>query len=404
MNLGSEKRAEAVPAIVLGGGVNGLGVARSLGAAGVPVFLAEADAARAELRTRHAQPILVADLCSRSLIEDLMQLGEARFAGRRPVLLLTQEQTVRAVGTAQEALRTWYRFVLPEHQLLDALMHKESFNRLAQQNSLRVPRTVHVRAAVDVDTALALTYPLIIKPARHEPEYGRRFQKAYRVGDADEARALLGCILDVLPDVVVQEWVPGTDADIYFCLQHLSSIGAPEASFVGRKIRSWPPNVGGTASCTAAPEALELAETTARFFARVGMSGLASMEYKRHAVTGEFVAIEPTVGRTDYQEEVATLNGVNLPYAYYRSILGLDRLGVNGSKTPVIWRDRQADRQSLAHAEQTVHGWPEGHDVIRDALWRLDDPGPWLASQWARSVRKGRRLVSGLTVEQKAEL
>lgn len=391
------KAAAPVPTVVVGSGINGLGVARSLGVAGVPVFLAEADAARAELRTRHAQPLLLGDVHGQPLIDDLVKLGKTRFADQRPVLLLTQEQTVRTVAAAQEVLQPWYRFMLPERKLLDTLMHKDGFNQLALQRGLRVPRTMRVCVTQDLDAVLALTYPLIVKPGRHEPEYGRNFRKAYRVDGADEAQALLRRILEVLPDVIVQEWVPGTDSDIYFCLQQLSREGLPEASFVGRKIRSWPPNVGGTASCTAAPGTSELAAITARFFTQVGMRGLASMEYKRHAVTGEFVAIEPTVGRTDYQEEVATLNGVNLPYTYYCSVLELDRPVANDRKSSIIWRDRPADRRSSADAEQSVRGWPEQRGVVvRDALWRLNDPVPWLAVQWARSVRKACNLVKRL--------
>ena len=46
------------------------------------------------------------------------------------------------------------------------------------------------------------------------------------------------------------------------------------------------------------------------------------MEYKRDVRTGRFVMIEPTVGRSDFQEEVATLNGVNIPNAAYCSAVG----------------------------------------------------------------------------------
>jgi D-aspartate ligase len=46
------------------------------------------------------------------------------------------------------------------------------------------------------------------------------------------------------------------------------------------------------------------------------------MEFKRDTRTGRFFMVEPTVGRTDYQEEVATLNGANISYAAYCGELG----------------------------------------------------------------------------------
>ncbi len=45
---------------------------------------------------------------------------------------------------------------------------------------------------------------------------------------------------------------------------------------------------------------------------------MGSMEYKRDRRDGRFHMIEPTVARTDFQEEVATLNGMNIPLASYR--------------------------------------------------------------------------------------
>lgn len=399
-----ESPGDSVPALVLGSGLNGLGVARSLGTMGIPVYLADTDMRRSELRTRYATPLKLSAMHGQELLDDLVACAEMRFAGQRPVLVLTQEQSVRTVAMAQEMLRPLFRFLLPSGELLETLMHKEGFDRLAAQTGLRVPRTVHVMGRGDIDAALALIFPLIVKPALHSPVYElAAFRKAYLVNEVDEAHQLLEQILAVLPDVVVQEWVPGNDSDIYFCLQQMSSEGRLESSFVGHKIRSWPPNVGGTASCTSAVEyAANLTEITAGFFSQVGMCGLASMEYKRHAVTGEFVAIEPTVGRTDYQEEVATLNGVNLPYAYYCSAIdekdGMHR--TQDTKRNLVWRDRSADEQSLAHPDQVVRNWPQGCGEICDALWRSEDPRPWVAAQWLRVARKSKRLFNRFTPER----
>src|SRR6185312_13830169 len=114
--------------------------------------------------------------------------------------------------------------------------------------------------------------------------YSRQFKKAYRVESAAEAGDLVRSILAVMPDVVVQEWIAGPDSNIYFCLQYLDRKSQMVASFTGRKIRSWPPGVGGTASCTAAPEAhAELSQLTARFFRDADVVGMAGMEYKRDA-------------------------------------------------------------------------------------------------------------------------
>src|SRR5699024_2674480 len=115
-----------------------------------------------------------------------------------------------------------------------------------------------------------------------DADYAAAFRKAYRCESVGEALGLVRCILPVLPDIVIQEWIEGKDSDIYFCLQYITAAGETAASFVGRKIRSWPPHVGGTASCAPASSAETriLTERTTEFFQHAGVRGMAGMEYK----------------------------------------------------------------------------------------------------------------------------
>ncbi|AOV16825.1 hypothetical protein BJI67_06905 [Acidihalobacter aeolianus] len=386
-----------VPALVVGAGLNGLGVARSLHAAGVPVWIADIDATQPGMHSRCAKPLVLTG--RQPLHLELEALVRGQAADHRPVLLLTQEHAVKALADHQDQLDRSYRFILPTPQILHALMHKPTFDQWARESGLRVPASYRVCSAVDVDEVLAAQpMPIVIKPSAHVSEFESQFRKAYRVETREEARKLLLEMLAVWPDLIVQEWVPGSDSDIYFCLQQLSETGQVEASFVGRKIRAWPPGTGGTASCAPAPvdDASILAERTTAFFSQRAVRGLAGMEYKRHKASGEYIAIEPTIGRTDYQEEIATLNGVNLPYACYLSAMGL-HFSQSQEATPhkaFVWRDREADLLSLSRADQTARSWPAQGLAVKDALWRWADPGPWLARRRQRAWRKLKGMAT----------
>lgn len=103
--------------------------------------------------------------------------------------------------------------------------------------------------------------------------------------------------------------------------------------------------------------------------------------------------VEPTIGRTDYQEEVATLNGVNIPLAAYEAELGLPH-GRDKVRNPVrIWRDRDADQLSAARANGNKPWKPDDARIV-DALWRASDPMPAIASYANRAVRRIRRLFA----------
>ena len=376
------------PAVVVGAGANGLGVARSLARGRVPVWLLDSDARRPEMRTRAAQPVVVRSLHGDALVDELVRLGTTQFSGMRPVLLLTQEESVKAVSQQRDRLSALYRFSLPAIDVVDALLHKEGFQRRAEQLGSPIPALVYVRTPADLPALGKLRYPVVVKPGERNAEYSRQFKKAYRVESAGEATGLLRRILTVMSDVVVQEWIEGPDSSIYFCLQYVDRHGQTAASFTGHKIRSWPPEVGGTASCVAAPEVhAELSAMTTQFFQAAGVIGMASMEYKRDTRSGEFRMVEPTIGRTDYQEEVATLNGVNLPHAAWCSELGLPFPVPTATARPVVWRVRSEDVQSAeAQGQRLNHGYPQGGLVV-DALCRWHDPMPCLTQNLQRFGR-----------------
>lgn len=374
------------PAVVIGLELNGLGVARSLAKAGVHVIGLDVDPTAPGARTRHARFRAIRAFSGQHLVDDLLDL--ASNLPNRPVLFATKEATVATLSAARDMLVPHYCFLLPQLDTLSMLTNKLGFQEAAIRAGAPIPPAITLSEPADIRAAAALTYPCVLKPDHHATVYEARFRKAYKVDDADELARLYAEIHTVHPRMIVQEWIEGADSDIYFCLQYRSGSGCTLANFTGRKIRTWPTQTGGTASCVAAPEvAAELNELTDHFFSTTGCVGFAAMEYKRDRRSGRFLMVEPTVGRTDYQAEVATLNGVNLPLTAYNHLTGLALPVFRQPPQIRIWRDPMADAQA---AEIAGDGsMPAGRVV--DAWLRLDDPMPWIAVQWRRLKHRLRR-------------
>ena len=361
------------PAVIVGAaGACGLGVLRSLRAAGIPVVLLDTNAAAPAMHSRQAYKVIVRALNGPALIEDLIALR--RCFEEAPVLFLTSDETALTVSQYRAELAERYRIRLPRHDRLVALMHKESFQQIAEKHGFPVPRSVTIGSGDDLGTLSALRFPCIIKPTIKTAQYFEgKFERGYRVASTAEAREVCSRVLAAVPGVVVQEWIEGPDSDIYFCLQYRAA-GGTVASFSGRKLSIWPPGVGVTASCTAAPEVhATLHQLTEAFFAQMSFEGMGSMEFKRDARSGDFLMIEPTVGRLDWQEEVATLNGVNIPHAAYRHETGMDAERASMAAAPAVWRDSWMHWKSGAaktHAGRSAR--------VYGAYWRLNDPAPAL--------------------------
>lgn len=370
----------AAPAVVVGADINGLGVVRSLARKGVPTWLVDCDLGHPTMRTRHAAKVAAPALGGAAVIDALLRLR--RHFAANPVLFLTREETVAAVAEQIDRIAPHYRISMPEARLMRQLMDKVEFQALAQQHGFPIPRAVLFSGPGDLATADAPSYPCVLKPAVKTARYAAGFQKAYKLGDRGELERLVREI-DGAAAMIAQEWIEGGDERLFFCLQYRGRAGGRTVGFTGRKLRSWPPATGGTASCAPAPEAAaELSRLTEDFFAAVGFFGIGSMEFKQDAKSGRYLMIEPTVGRTDFQEEIATLNGVNIPYAAYCGELGRSFAGAVASTAPAAWAESRIDRWS-SERQASPRRFPRGLRRY-DALWRFDDPLPWSFDAAAR--------------------
>lgn len=375
-------------ALIIGLDLNGLGVLRSLAPHGVTTSVLVGDMQHPSARTRYGRLIGCARLSGAPLLDALMAF-EPRCSGT-PVLFLTQELSIRTVAENYQDLQQRFRFTMPDPKLVLSLMNKDNVVPFAKAAGLAQPASATVRHHQDIAATSALRLPLIIKPTYHSPAYSARFKKAYVIADIAEAHALIDAMLEVHDEIQVQEWIAGGDDAIYFCLQYIDASGAVRASFTGRKTASWPPRVGGTAGCVAAPEAhQELDRLTTRFFATAGFRGLCSIEYKQDSRDGQYYLVEPTVSRTNYQSEIASLNGVNIPLTAYCCEAGLPAPALKPGKRHG-WIDEGAVISGAKpqywgrHADGTF--WR-----AKGGLARLADPMPiisYLASKVAGKLTR----------------
>jgi predicted ATP-grasp superfamily ATP-dependent carboligase len=366
-----------IPAVVVGAaGPCGLGIVRSLAAGGIPVVLADPNPAEPAMHTRLARKHLISALSGRGLVDDLLALRQT--FDDSPILFLTSDEAVATVSEYRSELAGQYRIRLPSHDCVMSLMDKTSFQRQAEERGFPVPRAVRIKHPSDLSALDGLQFPCIVKPSVKSAEYIRhRLERAYKVESREHAVAVCCRILPIIADVLVQEWIEGGDENLYFCLQYCAGGGQAVCSFTGRKLSIWPPEVGITASCTVAADAHpKLQPLTESFFQSVAFTGMGSIEFKKDARSGRFLMIEPTVGRADGQEEVATIHGTNLPLAAYCHELGLARPAANAhTGQQLIWQDTLNHWRAIRRGAAPAEG---PRSKICDAYWRTNDPMPAL--------------------------
>jgi D-aspartate ligase len=371
---GTAQSAANTPAVIVEADLCGLGVARSLGQAGVPIYFVDANARRPALRSRYVSGSMVTASSGSGVIDALLELQVKLNC--RPMLFARTDEMVRTISKYRDRLAPAFHFRLPDDNCVCSLLHKRSFQQIAERYGFPIPRATAVCKEEDLANLAHMRFPVVIKPGDTKLYYSSCAPRVQTAARREEAEAACRAILPQAPDLIVQEWIAGGESDIYFCLQYRGENGATISSFTGRKLRCWPPLTGTTASATAAPEVEAILEPmTTEFFNKTGCVGFCSMEYKRDPRTGEFFMIEPTVGRVDWQEETATVNGVNIPLAAYRYELGFPLPAAKRPLKPVIWSYTPWCLRSMAAARS----WSNSrlpHARVKGASWRLEDPLP----------------------------
>lgn len=379
------KLQKNLSAIILGAGTNGLGIARALAKEYVDVHIVDTSPYRLAMLSRYTKNHVFSYLSGPLFINELKALL-SKFQSP-PILFVTEEETLLSVSENRGLIKKLCHLLLPEHQLLCRLMSKNDIDLMVIEAGLNRPKTVQLKSLDDLCKIDSLRFPCILKPGNKNKKYGTRFKKGYKLKNIEELQYLAKEILPVLPDLVVQEWIEGGDQNIYFTLVFISEEGELITSFTGKKLRCWPLPVGGTASCAPAPEAhKELIQMTTSFFQRVGFVGLGGIEYKRDSITGNFYLIEPTVSRTDFQHEVAVLNGFNIPYSTYCYHTG-GQYEPKPTKLQYAWIESTTERWSRQKTKIPNKEVYQGLIKVK-AVFRWYDPAPWVYSIYRKAINR----------------
>jgi D-aspartate ligase len=361
-----------VPAVVVGGNLNGLGVARSLSRGHVRVVVLDTTRRCPAAWSRHCAFRRVPSLEGEALIDALVRL--ASDLACRPVLILTHDGSVLAVSAFRHRIEPLYRIDLPPAAMVAALADKTQFHALAEEKEFAVPRSRTVQSAADLDRIGELTPPLVLKPADKTWVLCGLVERVMRAATLAQAREAAAQMLTHAPALIVQEWVEGPDTEIFFSLFTCDRAARLAGVFAGRKLVCSPPAVGSTALCVAAPEvADELHRYTRDFVRSVGYKGIGSLEFKRDSRTGRFLIIEPTVARTDWQEEIATLCGVNLPLlTYWTAMEAAAAPAGRGRGTSIAWRAERhfpVPRHLIAPRTRVIDGYFRWRDPLPAAYY-----------------------------------
>lgn len=389
-----------MPAVLLGGAMNALSVARSLWRSGVPVDILAGSFNDSPVRwSRAARRYIRPSDAGDPADSWLRWLTDAEAS----VILPCSDEGLEFIARHRRSLEEMgHRPIEAADDVVLAMLDKSRTYELARQVGVPAPNTVTLRTRDDLNAITDFLFPCAIKPVESHV-FTRRFRpfaKGAYVNDPEEAARLLGPILDEGVAMLLTEVVEGTDECCSY-YSYLDEQGEPLTHFTKRKLRQYPTRFGlGTYHMTGWQP--DVAKLGLRFFQGVGLRGVGNVEFKRDRRDGQLKLIECNPRFTNAHELVRH-SGIDFGLLAYARLTGdplppLDHFRDNiGLLFP--YEDLRAFRQYRQDGELTTSSWIRSL-LHPQAFPYLDkgDPRPSLVnfSHYVKAAgRRSARLVRG---------
>jgi predicted ATP-grasp superfamily ATP-dependent carboligase len=371
---------------------SGLGIVRSLGRRGVPVYALDPNANQIGIDSHYCKGLVCPAIedSEKEHIDFLIELSQS--LGQKAVLYPTGDNTVFCYANYESRLQNNFYFTGPDHEIITKVATKDALFKSAVACNVPVPETYIPHSIQEVSQIGAkITYPCLIKPIRSNSWHQKAIkdilsgdqQKVLIANNPDELLGNYEKIVKYDPDVIISEVIPGDDSDLFYFVSYISQDYEVLAKFSGRKKRLYPIHFG-SASFVESVYDEELENTSIKFLKNIKYTGLSGIEFKRDARDGKYKLIEMNT-RFGLWDVLASKCGIDIAYIAYCDTIGGKKLQMYEFKTGIKWVSMYRDTKALIDYRKegslTIAKWLR--TLYGKKLWAVfawDDLRPFLTS------------------------
>jgi predicted ATP-grasp superfamily ATP-dependent carboligase len=391
--------------ILRSGHHGGLGIVRSLGRLGVPVYCVDAAFWEPAFSSRYCRGRFILQT-GRDAVSRLREIGD-RLSGL-PLLIPTTDETATWVADHASELRETFRFPVQDPQLIRTLSDKGTMQQLARQHGVPTAQSMIPVSKQDVQQFLeTAVFPVMVKATDASRMRRLTGGTKFIIRTPHELLELCARAEDPLgPNLLIQEFIPGDDwmFDGYFDRSSQCLFG-----ITGAKLRRFPVNTGVT-SLGICRHNETVARTTRDFMAAIGYHGILDIGYRYDRRDGQYKVLDvnPRIGCT-FRLFTAS-NGIDVARALYLNMTGQpvpESHPIDGRKWIVEDFDLISAARSWSSGALHLKDWARSlHGIDEAACFALDDPVPFLMMgladchelyRWLRTQLLARRTESHAT-------
>jgi len=365
---------------------SGLAIARDMVGTGVKVVGLSADRTAYGNFTRCCEVRFAPDSQSEpERLRDYLIQSLDEFRGA--VIFPTRDADVVFLDLYREELKD-YKLAIPSRDSLRQALNKGLLVGVAQAAGIAVPRTMVVREESDLSLVEErVGFPCVVKPVSSYLWRGAGkweavgCRKAFRADGWQDLKAEYQRVAPVNPEVLVQEWIPGSMSDIAIMGGYFDQKSEPLGYFCARKLVQEPQDFG--TGCIVQNSSLaEIVEPSIRVAKYLQYRGMAEIEYKRDANTGEYKLIEINTRHWDWHQ-LAQMSGVNLTRVAYSDLSGCRLETKTNRKVDGKWVAEDAlllySAAALSKGQiKFKHLWQQISGPKMFGIFAWDDPMPFL--------------------------
>ncbi len=279
-----------------------LGIVRTLGRLGVPMYVIDSKPGSPASQSRYCRDAFqwnFAAATAEETVSFLMSVGER--IGKRSLLFPTCDENAILAAAHFDTLKKWFIYPPQSAALAGSLVSKKEMYFLAKRHGVPTPEASFPQSIEDVQSFCETAkFPLMAKGID-----GARLKRKLGAGviiaeNRSELLALYERIeKEERSNVMLQEYIPGGDDSVWMFNGYFDADSNCRFGITGKKIRQYPPYTGQTSLGICVHNDF-VYNTTVRWMKELGYKGILDIGYRYDARDGQYKVLDvnPRIGAT----------------------------------------------------------------------------------------------------------